>query len=208
MFFNICPFPWYFFYMEPLLVQFPGSAPDSRIIQSSIMGPMTCTFWNTCSGLSTRIICHWLLQCLYSRYSMWQAAADNLKYIFTVTFAVMVAECCREASIVCWEVGWNVFNQHIYCGMGACGGIWIWWVGQHDQLRSSDRHLRPLYQVLPMPPYEYQCNSFTSISLAQCHLDSFSSLPQTPKPMKPSKWFSSLASAAKARKEENKSYHS
>lgn len=155
MFFNIFPFPLYFFYMELPLVQFPRSALDNRTIQSSIMGAMMCTFWNTCRGLSTRIFCHWLLQCLYSLYSMWQAAADNLIYIFS--FVVMVAECCREAPIVCWKVGWNVFNQHIYCGMGACGWIWVWWVGQHDQLCSSDRHLRPLYQVLPMPPYEYQC---------------------------------------------------
>lgn len=65
----------------------------------------------------------------------------------------MVAECRREASIGYREVGWNVRDQHVYCGMGACGWIWVWWVGQHYQLRAPDRHIWPLYQVLPMPPY-------------------------------------------------------
>lgn len=35
--------------------------------------------------------------------------------------------------------------------MGPNRGLWIWWVGQHGELRTPDWHIWALHQVLPMP---------------------------------------------------------
>lgn len=45
----------------------------------------------------------------------------------------------------------DVRDQHVRGGVGAGGRLRLRRLGEHDQLRSPDRLLRPLHQVLPVP---------------------------------------------------------
>lgn len=45
----------------------------------------------------------------------------------------------------------HVHDQRVRGGVGAGGRLRLRRLGQHDQLRAPDRHLRPLHQVLPVP---------------------------------------------------------
>jgi hypothetical protein len=45
----------------------------------------------------------------------------------------------------------HVHHQRVRGGVGAGGRLRLRRLGQHDQLRPPDRHVRPLHQVLPVP---------------------------------------------------------
>lgn len=57
----------------------------------------------------------------------------------------------RAASEIRRKMGGYVYHQRIRSRMGLGGWVWIRWVGEHGELHTPDRHLRPLHQVLPVP---------------------------------------------------------
>jgi hypothetical protein len=47
-------------------------------------------------------------------------------------------------------LGGLILREHFCDGMGFYCGIWIWRMGEHAQLYTSDRFIWPLHQVLPV----------------------------------------------------------
>jgi hypothetical protein len=46
-------------------------------------------------------------------------------------------ECGRKTSILPSQLHGHVCSEHIYSGMGAGGRLWIWRVGEHEQLHQA-----------------------------------------------------------------------
>jgi hypothetical protein len=61
------------------------------------------------------------------------------------------AERGRAPAAVPGAVDGRVHHQRVRGGVGAGGRLRLRRLGQHDQLRPPDRHVRPLHQVLPVP---------------------------------------------------------
>jgi hypothetical protein len=48
------------------------------------------------------------------------------------------AECSGAATQIRREVGRDVHDQCICGGVGSSRGVWIWWMGKCDKLRTPD----------------------------------------------------------------------
>ena len=80
------------------------------------------------------------------------------------------AECSRAATEISWRVDRVVHDQCVCGGVGVCGWVWIWWVGEHHKLCAPDWHIWALHKVLPVSSTGstnglqryYECSSSSS----------------------------------------------
>lgn len=71
--------------------------------------------------------------------------------LFLTMFEFVGAERDGAAAAAAGALDGRVHDQRVRGGVGAGGRLRLRRLGEHDQLRPPDRHLRPLHQVLPVP---------------------------------------------------------
>ena len=64
--------------------------------------------------------------------------SHSLNQVTDIIFVWFFTECCGQTTPISWRLGGLVLCELFCGGMGFCCGIWIWRMGEHAQLYTSD----------------------------------------------------------------------